>query len=54
MLLNEVQLPFSTLSAKLVKRATFKVYPGGPHGVCQTQPDMVNRDLLAFIKGQVS
>ena len=42
------------LSAKLVKRATFKVYPGGPHGVCQTQPDMVNRDLLAFIKGQVS
>jgi non-heme chloroperoxidase len=39
------------LSAKLVKHATFKVYPGGPHGVCQTQPDMVNRDLLAFIKG---
>ncbi|HTP47270.1 MAG TPA: alpha/beta hydrolase [Casimicrobiaceae bacterium] len=38
------------LSAKLVKRATFKVYPGGPHGVCQTQPEMVNRDLLAFIK----
>jgi len=36
------------LSAKLVKRATFKVYPGGPHGVCQTQPEMVNRDLLAF------
>jgi non-heme chloroperoxidase len=40
------------LSAKLVKRSTFKVYPGGPHGVCQTQPDMVNRDLLAFIKGE--
>jgi non-heme chloroperoxidase len=39
------------LSAKLVKRATFKVYPGGPHGVCQTQPEMVNRDLLAFIAG---
>ena len=39
------------LSAKLVKRATFKVYPGGPHGVCQTQPEMVNRDLLAFITG---
>jgi non-heme chloroperoxidase len=38
------------LSARLVKRATFKVYPGGPHGVCQTQPDMVNRDLLAFIE----
>jgi non-heme chloroperoxidase len=40
------------LSAKLVKHATFKVYPGKPHGVCQTEPDMVNRDLLAFIRGQ--
>ena len=40
------------LSAKLLKNATLKVYPGGPHGVCQTQPDMVNRDLLAFIKNQ--
>jgi non-heme chloroperoxidase len=40
------------LSAKLVKNGTFKVYRGGPHGVCQTQPDMVNRDLLSFIKGQ--
>lgn len=39
------------LSAQLVKKATFKVYPGSPHGVCQTQPDMVNSDLLAFIKG---
>jgi non-heme chloroperoxidase len=40
------------LSAKLVKHATFKVYPGKPHGICQTEPDMVNRDLLAFIKSQ--
>jgi len=40
------------LSAKLVKKATFKVYHGGSHGVCQAQPDMVNRDLLAFIKDQ--
>lgn len=40
------------LSAKLVRSATYKVYPGAPHGVCQTDPDMVNRDLLAFIKGQ--
>jgi len=39
------------LAAKLVKHATFKVYAGGPHGVCQTAPDMVNRDLLAFFKG---
>jgi non-heme chloroperoxidase len=40
------------LSAKLVKQATLKVYPGRPHGVCQTEPDMVNRDLLAFITGE--
>ena len=40
------------LSAKLVKNSTFKVYPGGPHGVCQTAPEMVNSDLLAFIKGE--
>jgi non-heme chloroperoxidase len=40
------------LAAQLLKQATFKVYPGRPHGVCQTEPDMVNRDLLAFLKGQ--
>jgi non-heme chloroperoxidase len=40
------------LAAKLLKHATFKVYPGRPHGACQTEPDMVNRDLLAFVKGQ--
>jgi non-heme chloroperoxidase len=40
------------LSAKLARHAPFKVYPGRPHGVCQTEPDMVNRDLLAFIKSQ--
>jgi non-heme chloroperoxidase len=40
------------LASKLVKNVTLKVYPGGPHGVCQTQPGMVNRDLLAFIKDE--
>src|SRR5262249_12883358 len=40
------------LAAKLVKNATLKVYPGGPHGICQTQRERVNRDLLAFIKGE--
>jgi len=38
------------LSAKLVKGATLKVYPGAPHGMCSTQKDKVNADLLAFIK----
>jgi non-heme chloroperoxidase len=40
------------LSAKLVSGSILRVYPGGPHGVCQVQPDLVNGDLLAFIQGQ--
>jgi non-heme chloroperoxidase len=36
------------LSAKLVKGATLKVYPGFPHGMCSTQKDQINADLLAF------
>jgi non-heme chloroperoxidase len=40
------------LSAKLVKNATLKVYPGLPHGMCTTHPELINRDLLAFIRGQ--
>src|SRR5499426_3314444 len=40
------------LSAKLVKHATYRVYEGRPHGVCQTELDMINRDLLSFIKGE--
>jgi non-heme chloroperoxidase len=38
------------LSAKLVKNATLKVYPGAPHGLADTHKDQLNADLLAFIK----
>ena len=38
------------LSAKLVKNATLKVYPGLPHGMCTTNTDQINADLLKFIK----
>jgi non-heme chloroperoxidase len=38
------------LSAKLVKNGTLKVYKGYPHGMCTTHPDVINPDLLAFIK----
>jgi non-heme chloroperoxidase len=38
------------LSSKLVKGATLKIYPGAPHGMCSTEKDKVNADLLAFIK----
>lgn len=38
------------LSAKLLKRATLKIFPGFPHGMLTTQADVINEDLLAFIK----
>ena len=38
-------------TAKLVKGATLKVYPGAPHGIATTHADKFNADLLAFIKG---
>ncbi len=41
----------SLLSAKLVKNSTLKVYPGLPHGMCTTNPDEINADLLSFFKG---
>ena len=38
------------LSAKLIPNATLKIYPGFPHGMCTTQADTINADLLAFIQ----
>jgi non-heme chloroperoxidase len=38
------------LSAKIVKGAVLKVYPGAPHGLPSTLKDQVNADLLAFLK----
>ena len=29
---------------------TLKVYPGLPHGMCATHPEVINPDLLAFFK----
>ena len=38
------------LSVRLLKNGTLKVYPGFPHGMCSTHPEVVNQDILAFIK----
>jgi non-heme chloroperoxidase len=38
------------LSAKLLKKATLKVYQKFPHGMCTTYADVINPDLLAFLK----
>jgi non-heme chloroperoxidase len=39
------------LSIKLLKHGTLKTYPGYPHGMATTHADVINADLLAFIKG---
>ena len=37
------------LSSKLIKGAVLKTYPGGAHGMCTTEKDRVNQDLLEFL-----
>ena len=39
------------MSAKILKKATLKVYPGFPHGMPTTNADQINADLLTFFKG---
>jgi non-heme chloroperoxidase len=39
------------LGIKLLKKGTLKVYEKLPHGLCTTHAEIVNPDLLAFIKG---
>jgi non-heme chloroperoxidase len=40
----------SLLQAKLLKNGTLKIYPGYPHGLMTVHADVINADLLAFIK----
>ncbi|KQY01782.1 alpha/beta hydrolase [Massilia sp. Root133] len=39
------------LSAKLLQKGTLKTYKGFPHGMPTTHADVINADILAFIKG---
>ncbi|MGD0798193.1 MAG: alpha/beta hydrolase [Acidobacteriaceae bacterium] len=41
------------LTAKIVKGAVLKTYPGFPHGMCQIHADVINKDLLEFIQAGV-
>ena len=41
----------SLLQAKLLKNATLKIYKGFPHGMLTTHAEVINPDLLAFVKG---
>ena len=40
------------LSAKLLKNGTLKTYKDLPHGCHATHPELINADLLAFIRGE--
>jgi non-heme chloroperoxidase len=40
----------SLLQAKLLRNNTLKIYPGFPHGMMTTNADVINADLLAFIR----
>lgn len=39
------------LSIKLLERGSLKVYEKYPHGMCTTHADVINKDLLTFIRG---
>jgi non-heme chloroperoxidase len=38
------------LQAKLLSSCTLKIYPGFSHGMLTTNSEVINADLLAFIK----
>jgi len=40
------------LSAKLLKNASTRFYPGFPHGMPTTRADVINADLLSFIQAE--
>ncbi|WP_199743122.1 alpha/beta fold hydrolase [Sphingomonas ginsenosidivorax] len=41
----------SRLAVKLLKHGTLKTYPGFPHGMATTHADVINADILTFIRG---
>lgn len=40
----------ANLAIKLLKQGTLKTYPGLPHGMASTHPEVINPDILAFIR----
>lgn len=46
-------VPFETcgkVAAEMLPDAQLKVYPGGSHGICTTEKDKINQDLLVFLQ----
>lgn len=40
------------LAVKLLSNGTLKNYPGLPHGCMTTHPELINRDILDFVRGE--
>jgi non-heme chloroperoxidase len=40
------------IGIRLLRNGTLKTYPGLPHGMATTHADVINADLLAFIRGE--
>ena len=40
------------LAAKLLKNGLLKTYKDLPHGCASTHPELINADLLAFVRGE--
>jgi non-heme chloroperoxidase len=40
------------LAAKLLRNGTLKTYQGLPHGMMTTHPDIINQDILQFLRGE--
>jgi non-heme chloroperoxidase len=38
------------LAVKPLKNGTLKTYPGYPHGMATAHPDVINTDILAFVR----
>ena len=43
---------FEPLAVKLLSNGTLKNYPGLPHGCMTTHPELINRDILDFVRGE--
>ena len=39
------------VQARLLKHGRLRIYPGFSHGMMTTNADLINADILAFIKG---
>ena len=40
------------LSSALLKKGRLKTYPGYPHGMATTHADVINKDIMSFIRGE--